>query len=275
MKSNKGNSIPVVAILSLVIVGSLVYFGNFWYKVATDSTSKEKEETENVLSENEPRNSAPQPKAVSEENKNEKPYVELFVMSHCPFGTQIEKGIIPVVKALGSNIDFDLKFVDYIMHGKEEIDEQLAQYCIQENNPDSLIAYLECFLEDSDSPGCLTEVGINQANLADCIQNTDQTYAITDSYEDKSTWASGRYPMFDVHKEENELYGVQGSPTLVVNGVQANASGRDAQSLLTTICDYFENKPEECNLALSAEAPAPGFGYDSAGSSAPSTAVCD
>ena len=34
-------------------------------------------------------------------NKTEKPVVELFVMSHCPFGTQIEKGILPVVKALG------------------------------------------------------------------------------------------------------------------------------------------------------------------------------
>jgi hypothetical protein len=29
--------------------------------------------------------------------KNDKPVVEAFVMSHCPYGTQIEKGLIPVV----------------------------------------------------------------------------------------------------------------------------------------------------------------------------------
>ena len=29
--------------------------------------------------------------------KLEKPIVEAFVMSHCPFGTQIEKGMLPVV----------------------------------------------------------------------------------------------------------------------------------------------------------------------------------
>src|SRR3989344_3434948 len=33
--------------------------------------------------------------------KKEKPEVELFVMSHCPYGTQIEKGILPAINALG------------------------------------------------------------------------------------------------------------------------------------------------------------------------------
>ena len=33
--------------------------------------------------------------------KSDKPEVDLFVMTHCPFGTQIEKGIIPVFELLG------------------------------------------------------------------------------------------------------------------------------------------------------------------------------
>ena len=36
--------------------------------------------------------------------KKEKPEVELFVMSHCPFGTQIEKGMLPVARLLGDKI---------------------------------------------------------------------------------------------------------------------------------------------------------------------------
>ncbi|MEI6627429.1 MAG: hypothetical protein WCL61_02435, partial [bacterium] len=63
-------------------------------------------------------------------SKNDKPVVELFVMSYCPYGTQAEKGILPAVKALGNKIDFKLKFVAYTMHGDKETQENLLQYCI-------------------------------------------------------------------------------------------------------------------------------------------------
>lgn len=51
-------------------------------------------------------------------------------MSHCPYGLQMEKGIIPVVETLGDSIDFQVKFCDYAMHGQTELDEQVLQYCI-------------------------------------------------------------------------------------------------------------------------------------------------
>ena len=69
--------------------------------------------------------------AVQDLVKADKPKVELFVMSHCPYGTQAEKGMIPVVELLKDKISFEVKFVDYAMHGKKELDEQLRQYCIQ------------------------------------------------------------------------------------------------------------------------------------------------
>lgn len=40
------------------------------------------------------------PVADVAEEKSDKPKVELFVMSHCSYGTQIEKGIVPVAKLL-------------------------------------------------------------------------------------------------------------------------------------------------------------------------------
>jgi len=39
--------------------------------------------------------------------KADKPIVELFVMSHCPFGTQMEKGLLPVLGVIGGTIDFE------------------------------------------------------------------------------------------------------------------------------------------------------------------------
>ena len=68
--------------------------------------------------------------------KSDKPTVELFVMSHCPFGTQAEKGILPVVNLLGDKIDMEFKFVYYAMHGELEVVEQHNQYCIQEEQND-------------------------------------------------------------------------------------------------------------------------------------------
>jgi protein-disulfide isomerase len=190
--------------------------------------------------------------------KNSKPVVEAFVMSYCPYGTQIQKGLLPVVDLLKDKIDFDFKFVDYAMHDKEEIDENLVQYCANEADQAKYHQYLKCFLSKEDSEACLVEAQINQNTLNQCITKTDVEYEITKKYEDKANWG-GQFPPFDIQKEENEKYGVQGSPTLIVNGVEANSS-RDPQSLLSAICEAFEEQPAECQQELSSETPAPGFG---------------
>ena len=97
--------------------------------------------------------------------KAERASVELFVMSHCPYGTQMEKGILPAIEALGDKVDFGLKFCDYAMHGQKEIDEQLNQHCIQKNQPDKLASYLNCFLEKGEGDKCLGDTGINISKL--------------------------------------------------------------------------------------------------------------
>ena len=209
-----------------------------------------------------PETQTPEPADVP---KSEKPEVEVFVMSHCPFGTQIEKGIIPVVKLLGKKIDFNLRFVYYAMHGKTELDEQTRQYCIEKGQNSKLIPYLECFLAEGDSEACVKEANVNKGVLETCMEQTDEKYKITEQFEDQSTWLNGRYPLFDVHKELNEKYDIQGSPGLVVNGKQIS-SGRSSAALLATICNAFEEAPEECSEELDAATPDPGFGYEASGS---------
>ena len=198
---------------------------------------------------------------VKEIPKSEKPKVELFVMSYCPYGTQIEKGVLPVVGALGNKIDFQLKFVDYAMHDKKEIGENLRQYCIQKNEPEKLTAYLANFLKTGEGTEdeSMKEAGINAAQVTSCMTAADKEFQVTASYDDKSTWNNGQFPQFNVDKADNEKYGVQGSPTLVINETVAQ-SGRDSASLLKTICSGFENAPEECSHELSSAAPSPGFG---------------
>lgn len=193
--------------------------------------------------------------------KSDKPEVDLFVMSYCPYGTQIEKGILPVIVALGDKIDFKLRFVDYAMHGKKELDENLKQYCIQKNEPGKLSAYLGCFLKDSaQGEACVKASGIDAAKLSSCVAAADAEFKVTESFSDKSAWDGGSYPPFGTDKDDNDKYQVSGSPTLVINGVTASPAGRDPQSLLDSICSAFSEEPEECSKKLSAEAPAPGFG---------------
>lgn len=194
------------------------------------------------------------------ESKSDKPKVELFVMSHCPYGNQMEKGIIPVVEALGDKIDFELKFCDYTMHGEKELKEQLQQYCVQKEAPDKLTDYLKCFLEDGDtSDGCFQKVGVDKSKIDACVSATDKQYNVMENFGDKSTY-KGRYPTFNVYKDDNSKYGVGGSPTLIINGVKSS-SGRDSASLLKTICAAFNNAPDECSKSLSSTSPSPGFGF--------------
>lgn len=192
--------------------------------------------------------------------------VELFVMSHCPYGTQIEKGILPVLKTLGDKVDFELKFCDYAMHGETEIKEQLNQYCIQKNEPKKFTTYLECFLDKGDGDSCLKTTGINTTKMNSCVATTDQEFQITDNFENNVGYR-GRYPGFNIYKVETAEYAVSGSPTLVINGKKIS-SGRDSNTLLKNICAGYENPPAECDTVLTSAAPAPGFGFGGTASGA-------
>lgn len=198
--------------------------------------------------------------------KTDKPVVELFVMSHCPFGTQMEKGILPVVDLLGDKIDFEIKFNDYAMHGEKELVEQLNQYCIQKEQNNKFSDYLSCFLGAGDSEACLNEAGIDKNSLASCYSKTDKEFKIMENFKNNVGY-QGSYPGFDVYASDNAKYGVGGSPTLVING-ETIQSGRDSASLLSTICSAFNESPEECSNSLSSASPSAGFGYGTAAAGA-------
>ncbi len=208
-----------------------------------------------------PETKTPSSGANSKIATSDKPNVELFVMAYCPYGTQIEKGILPVIDLLGDKINFELKFVNYAMHGEKEVNENLRQHCIQEEQNDKFISYLKCFLKNSDSPTCLKETNVDTDKLNACTTATDTKFSVTENLNNKQ----GPFPAFLINDADNKKYGVKGSPTLVINAQQAN-SARDAESLLQTICSAFTTPPSECNTTLSTTNPSPGFGYDASGS---------
>lgn len=181
------------------------------------------------------------------EQKTDIPTVDLFVMSYCPYGLQMERGIIPVVETLKDKIKFNLKFVDYTLHGQKEVDENLNQYCISKVQPEKLAAYLKCFWKKSTGTAavCMKSVGINAIQIKSCLDETKKQF----NPAEKS---------MGVNKDETEKFGVQGSPTLVINGTTIS-SGRDSASILKAICSGFTTQPKECATKLSDVSPVAGF----------------
>lgn len=220
------------------------------------------------------------PALAQEVPKSAKPEVRLFVMSYCPYGTQIEKGILPVLATLGNKIDFNLEFVSYSMHNnkatgdRKELDENLRQYCVRTLEPTKLTTYLGCFLKKGQGTeaDCLKTAGVDAAKNALCMSDSDTKFEVTKDFADESTY-QGSFPPFNADKADNDKYAVQGSPTLVINGVTAD-SQRDPASLLKTICNAFDKAPAECGKALATTAPAAGFGDGTAASGASSGAAC-
>lgn len=198
--------------------------------------------------------------------KTEKPTVELFVMSYCPFGLQAEKGILPVVNLLRDKIDFQLKFVDYLMHGEQEMAENLRQYCVSRSESRKLTDYLACFSRTGKAAECLISEKIDAIKLAACENETDAAYNIKKSFADKALWRKDDYPPFDVFAVDNEKYDVSGSPAFVVNGTMVSPK-RDAESLKKMICGAFIDEPAECATGLSPDLPSAGFGEGAAGDS--------
>jgi thiol-disulfide isomerase/thioredoxin len=196
---------------------------------------------------------ADQEKAVDESQaiaKSDKPEIQLFVMSYCPYCLQMEKGLVPVLNLLGSKVNFQLEFVSYAMHGEKEINENLAQYCIQKEEPEKLLSYLSCFDEGGDSSGCLKSQKIDTSKLSACTTLTDKQFEIKKKFADQSLWVGNQYPPFDVDKADNEKYNVSGSPTLVINGTVAKDAARDSAGLLELICSTFNSQPEECSQSF-------------------------
>lgn len=110
-----------------------------------------------------------------------KPTLELFVMSHCPFGVQAEEKIIPIVKQFGDKIDFKLRFIAHekhtpapeditpfiSLHGYREVAESIRQLLIAQEFPDQYLDYILCRGEKLDKSweACAEKLGIDVAKI--------------------------------------------------------------------------------------------------------------
>ncbi len=206
-------------------------------------------------------NASPACKALAECDKTDKPKIDLFVMAHCPWWTQAEKWILPVVKLLKNKIDFSVKFVDYDMHGITSINEDTLQHCIQKEEPAKYVKYLSCFLKAWNTASCEVSAKLDMKKENTCIKATNKKYNIMKDFNDKASYVGWQFPKYEVNEKWNKKYWVQGSPTLVINWAVVNPSKRSPQAYLNLICKYFKNKPSECSTKLLNNSYVPMYWY--------------
>lgn len=199
------------------------------------------------------------------------PEVELFIMSYCPYGLQMQKAFVQAQELLGDEANMKVKWVSYSMHGEKEMQDNTREYCIQKDQPEKFIAYEKCFVEKTDYVACAAATGVDTAKVESCYAATDAKYGITASFKDTASWLSGRYPHYNVDKELNEKYGVRGSPTMVINGQSVQVS-RSAEAVKQAICNAFTTPPADCDKTLNSNQETPGPGPIGTGSGAPAAA---
>jgi len=177
--------------------------------------------------------------------KTDKPEVQLFVMSYCPYGNQAEAGIIPALKLLGNTVDFKLRYIvgkqgsDYTsLHGAEELVQDVRELCIQKYMPDKFLDYISAV-----NTACTLD------NISTCWKTEAEKLKL-DTAKIETCASAEKTALLDAEIAASENYNVSGSPTLIINDGQYSG-GRSANEFKAGICSAFNTPPADCDKNLS------------------------
>ncbi len=191
--------------------------------------------------------------------KKEKPDVELFVMSYCPFGNQAEDTMEPVYDLLSDDINFDVHYIVSVqedkiqsLHGQEEVDQNMREVCVKNKyGMDSFWDFITYVNENCGSGGvcwkeAADEIGVNSQEIQSCVNENGLEYMKENAQISKEAGATG-------------------SPTLILNGIKMDTSDPinyeydaaiyeygNPEAYKQAICSVFteEAKPESCSQVL-------------------------
>lgn len=182
-----------------------------------------------------------EPKVV----KSDKPTVELFIWSYCPYGVQAQGPLAEVVELLGDSADFEAVMY-HDGHGPYETQQNKIQSCIQELDKGKYWNYASKFVSDiypvcgpsrdivcdkDESIKLMKSLGINDLAIMDCVNTRGEELLAS-------------------QVSRAQAYGVTGSPSIVINGAKVQPSSRTADAFKSTICSSYNSAPEECGQVL-------------------------
>lgn len=187
--------------------------------------------------------------------KTDKPLIQTFVVSRCPFGLQMQRAMAQAISASPDFAkDVNVRYIGSVssdgktiisMHGDAEAQENLRQICIRNEQGGKYWNYVSCQMKNGDTAGCEKTAGIDSSKLSACI--SDPKRGVAFAKED-----------FDLANK----FGVQGSPTLIMGDKKVSEfdfGGRSAEALKTMICCSSKTQPGFCSSKFDTNEAATSF----------------
>lgn len=167
--------------------------------------------------------------------------LDFYVMSQCPYGTQVMDAIEPVLEKLGDAVDFEANYIStdlgngefQSLHGEPETKGNIVQLCAAKYNPDKYMKMIICQNQDARAipdnwQSCATQNGLDLEKIRTCYEGEEGKQLLSQSVK-KAEAAQAR-----------------GSPTIYLNG-EPYQGGRGENDFLRAICNAFESdKPQAC-----------------------------
>jgi len=197
--------------------------------------------------------------------KSARPAVDLYVMAFCPYGTQAETVMRPVVDLLGTKADIRVRYITTVngatvdsvnsLHGPAEAKEDLLQLCIMKSYPAKYWDYLKSF-----NSQCYP-VWQNASRLDSCRKNVTAELGIDLQGIDACATGAEGITLLEMDEAKSDANGASASPTLVINGVKY-AGARTPEAYKQAIRNSFATAPAECNTTLSSTSTASSGGCE-------------
>ena len=276
MTSYRGNDIPIY----ITKDGSLLFL-NRPLNTSEEIKRETQEESQQTLT-------------CGDVPKRDKPLLQTFVVSKCPFGLQMQRILSEIVKnipSLANNIE--VRYIGSIqngkitsMHGEKEAEENLRQICIREEQHNKYWSYIACHIKNGDVYNCLIKAGIDIDRLNACMNDTSRGLK----------YARDDFNLYDIYKSRfGQKIGVgenrisMGSPAVIINedatlrqresywsintefdfatGEGKGNNPRSAENIKELLCCGFTEAPIICSTNLSSVGAATMFSETYSGSS--------
>jgi glutaredoxin len=169
------------------------------------------------------------------------PTLEVFVMSQCPYGVQVEQALEPVREKLGAAVDLQIEYIGQgepgafsSLHGPNEVKGNIAQLCAREQMDGDAMPFIACQNEDMKAvhtnwTACGEELGLDVAALTACVDGDHGQELLAAS--------------FALAQEK----GAKGSPTMFLDG-EPYQGGRKPTDFLRAMCGtYGDDAPQACS----------------------------
>jgi glutaredoxin len=182
--------------------------------------------------------------------KTDKPVVDLYVMSFCPYGNKAEETMYPVYTELKDKVTWNVHYIVGVSgttvqskHGQPEADQNMREVCVKENyGLDAFWKFLSYVNQNCGYNGACWKDAAKAANA--------------DSAKIESCVATKGLDYMKAEAAASDAAGAQGSPTLIINGVETNSvySYGQPNTYLKAICDSFTTAPAECAKVINSTA---------------------